>query len=98
MANIFLDRVDASPISNSEFPFEFNQWLANTVDTLNEVIIDIQNALTIFVAPNYTASQIASMFSAGQLSNGIILYDTTNNEYVGMRSGVLVQIQTTTYP
>jgi hypothetical protein len=98
MSNIFLDRVDSAPISNSDFPFEFNQWLANTVDTLNEVIIDIQNALTIFVAPNYTASQIMAMFTAGQLSNGLILYDTTNNEYVGMISGVLVKFQTTTYP
>ena len=98
MANIFLDRVDAAPISNSDFPFEFNQWLANTVDTLNEIINDIQNALNIFVVPNYTATQISTMFSAGQLSNGIVLYDTTNNEYVGMISGTLVKFQTTAYP
>lgn len=98
MANIFLERVDAAPISNSDFPFEFNQWIANTVDTLNEIISDIQNALTIFVAPNYTAAQISSLFSSGSLSNGLILFDTTNNEYVGMISGVLVKFQTAAYP
>jgi hypothetical protein len=98
MANIFLDRVDAAPISNSEFPFEFNQWLANTVDSLNEVINDIQNALTFLTSPNYTAAQISAFFTGGMLSNGVILYDTTNNEYVGMISGALVKFTTTAYP
>ena len=98
MANIFLDRIDAAPISNSEFPFDFNQWLANTVDTLNEIINDIQNALTIFNAPSYTATQINNLFTAGSLTDGIILYDSTNTEYVGMISGTLVKFVTTTYP
>lgn len=42
---LFLDKVDAAPIANSDFPFDFNQWLAVTVDVLNEVIADIQNVL-----------------------------------------------------
>lgn len=42
---IFLDRVDAAPISNSDFPFAFNQWISVLVDTLNENIADIQGAI-----------------------------------------------------
>lgn len=98
MANIFLDRIDAAPIQTSDFPFEFNQWLANTVDTLNEVISDLQNSLTLFYAPIYTATQINNFFINGYLGNGILLYDNTNNVYVGMESGSLVKFTTTSYP
>jgi hypothetical protein len=32
------------------------------------------------------------------VGNGILLYDTTNNVYVGMQSGALVQFTTAAYP
>ena len=95
---IFLDRIDSAPLSNSQFTFEFNQWVANLIDVLNEVINDTQNAFNTLLASSYTASQIATMFSSGQLSNGVLLYDTTNNVYVGMISGALVKFTTTAYP
>ena len=95
---IFLDRIDSAPLSNSQFTFEFNQWVANLIDVLNEVINDTQNAFNTLLASSYTASQIATMFSGGQLSNGVLLYDTTNNVYVGMISGALVKFTTTAYP
>lgn len=43
--SVILDRVDSAPIRDNEFPFEFNQWLAVLVDTLNEVINALQDAL-----------------------------------------------------
>lgn len=95
---IFLDRIDTPALSNSEFTFEFSQFLSVLVDTLNEDIFDIENAFNFLTAPNYTAAQISTMFTDGVLSNGIVLYDTTNNEYVGMQSGVLVKFSTTAYP
>ena len=95
---IFLDRIDSAPLSNSQFTFEFNQWVANLIDVLNEVINDTQNAFNTLLASSYTASQIATMVSGGQLSNGVLLYDTTNNVYVGMISGALVKFTTTAYP
>ncbi len=95
---IFLDRIDSAPLSNSQFTFEFNQWVANLIDVLNEVINDTQNAFNTLLASSYTAAQIATMFSSGQLSNGVLLYDTTNNVYVGMISGALVKFTTTAYP
>ena len=43
--SVLLDRINSAPIANNDFPFDFNQWVANLVDTLNEIIIAIQNAL-----------------------------------------------------
>jgi len=96
--SIFLDRIDSAPLSNSEFTYEFNQWIANLIDVLNEVISDTQNAINLLAASPYTAAEITAMFTAGQLINGILLYDTTNNEYVGMQSGALVKFTTASYP
>jgi len=95
---IFLDRIDAAPLSNTEFTFEFNQWISVLVDTLNETIYDLENALNYLTAPNYTAAEINDLFTGGDLSNGVILYDTDNNVYVGMQSGALVKFTTTAYP
>lgn len=44
--SLFLDKVNTAPIINDDFSYEFKQWVANTIDTLNEVIGDIQSALT----------------------------------------------------
>lgn len=96
---IFLDRIDAVPIaSNKEFDPQFLQWLWVLVDTLNETLGDIQNAFNLLTAMGYTQTQITNMNIAGQLENGIILYDTTNNVYVGRQSGSLVKFTTTAYP
>ncbi len=49
---LFLDRIDAAPIVNKDFDAQFLQWLWVLVDTLNEDISDIQNALNFLTAPN----------------------------------------------
>jgi len=95
---IFLDRIDSVPIINGDFDPQFFQWLWVLVDSLNENINDIQNALNLLTAMSYTAVEIAAMNVAGQLGNGILLYDTTNNVYVGKQSGALVKFTTTAYP
>lgn len=95
---IFLDRIDAVPLQGEDFTFEYNSWVAVLVDTLNENLSDIQTALNLFTAPNYTAVEIADLLSAGSLVNGIVLYDTTNNVYVGMQNGSLVKFTTAAYP
>jgi hypothetical protein len=94
---IFLERFDSAPLANSDFDYEFNQWISVLIGVLNEVIEDIQNALNLLTAQSYTATEIAALFTAG-LPNGIILYDSTNNEYVGQISGVLVKFTTAAYP
>ncbi len=50
--SIFLDRIDAAPIINSDFDMQFLQWLWVLVDALNENLSDIQNAINLLTAPN----------------------------------------------
>ncbi len=94
--SIFLNDIDACPIANSDFDFDFNQWLAVLVDTLNEVIQRIEDALNIFYAPSYTSAEIAAF--AADLEDGILLYDSTLNVYVGRAAGSLVKFTVTPYP
>ncbi len=97
--SIFLDRIDAVPVaSNTQFDPQFLQWLWVLVDALNENLSDIQNSLNLLMAIGYTQTQINDMESAGQLSDGVLLYDTTNNVYVGREAGSLVKFTTTPYP
>lgn len=96
---IFLDRIDSSPISNiSEFNFQFVQWLWVLVDSLNGNMTDIQNSFNLLTAIGYTQTEITDMNTAGELNDGVILYDTTNNVYVGRENGSLVKFTTAVYP
>jgi hypothetical protein len=96
---IFLDRIDAVPIaSDKQLDPQFLQWLWVLVDALNENWTDLQKALNLLTAMGYTQTEINDMESAGQLGNGILLYDTTNNVYVGRKAGALVKFTTTPYP
>jgi hypothetical protein len=96
---LFLDRIDSAPIaSNKEFDPQFLQWLWVLVDTLNENMSDIQTSFNLLTAISYTQTQITDMNTAGQLSDGVFLYDTTNNVYVGRQSGSLVKFTTAAYP
>lgn len=42
---VILPRVDAAALSNTEFTPEFNQWLSVLIDTLNEIIRQIQGSI-----------------------------------------------------
>lgn len=95
---LFLDRIDSAPVINGDFDPQFLQWVWVLVDSLNENINDIQNAFNFLTAMNYTAAEIAAFNGAGLLGDGILVYDTTNNVYVGKQSGVLVKFTTTAYP
>jgi hypothetical protein len=152
-----LDRIDAAPIAdNKEFDPEFRQWIWTLIDTLNELIIDVENALNALTAnnlallsetvtlsigsPSFTVAD-GTLYNVGNpvigsgipanatilsivantvtltanatsngssvltfvpvqstITNGILFYDTTENKYVGMISGALVQFTTTSYP
>ena len=94
----FLDRIDAVAISNNDLDPQFAQWLWVLVDVLNEDLTDIENALNLLTAVSYTQTEITDMDTAGDLSDGVILYDTTNNLYVGRISGALVKFTTAVYP
>lgn len=95
---LFLDRIDSAPIVNQDFDPQFLQWLWVLIDTLNEIINDVEGSFNFLTPQNLTATQIATGFASGDFGDGILLYDTTNNEYVGMQSGALVKFTTTAYP
>lgn len=95
---VVLDKVNNVPMRWEDFPSYFTQWLANTVDTMNEVIQDLQEFIDALPATPYTSTQITDLFTAGSLPDGVLLYDTTLNEYVGQISGALVKFTTTPYP
>lgn len=97
--SIFLNRIDASPIASNTFDTHFFlQWLWVLVDSLNENLSNIETAFNLLMAMGYTQTQIIAMNTDGQLTNGIILYDTTNNVYVGKQNGSLVKFTTGSYP
>jgi len=98
MSLLALDRVDSAPISNRDFDPQFLQWIWVLVDSLNENLGDLEGALNLLTAMNYTAVEITDMMTAGKLINGVLLYDSTNDEYVGMQAGALVKFTTTAYP
>jgi hypothetical protein len=154
---ISLDRIDATPvISNKDLDSQMSPWLSTLVDTLNEIISDIEDGLNFLTAPNVgllpetvtltmgspsfnvvdgslyhvdntvvgsgipadtvilsiasntitlnknatSSGSSALIFVPGtsNITNGVLLYDTTTNKYVGMISGSLVQFTTTSYP
>ncbi len=98
---IGLDRINAlSGVSLAQFTdlfdFEFSSWISVLIDTLNEDLNKLENAINNLAAPSFTAAQITAMTPTVQ--NGQIFYDTTNNEYVGVQAGVLVKFVTAAYP
>jgi hypothetical protein len=153
---ITLDRIDTAPIADSDFDYQFTQWIWVLIDTLNETLATLENSINLFTAnnlalrtetvtltsglPTFTvangalynvgdnvigsgipaSSNIVSIAVntitlnhnatlngahaltfipiTGDIGNGILLYDTTNNVYVGMQNGALVKFTTSPYP
>lgn len=97
--SLVLQRIDTSPIASNTFdPHFFLQWLWVLVDSLNEDFNILELSFNLFTTTGYTQTEITDMNMAGQLENGIFLYDTTNNVYVGRQAGSLVKFTTGAYP
>jgi hypothetical protein len=92
---VFLDRVDAAPLSNTDFTFEFMQWISVLVDQMNEVLGTVQDNLNFNTAQSYTTAEIAALTD---IPDGAILYNSTTNVYVGKENGVLRTFTTGAYP
>ncbi len=93
---IFLDRIDTYSPAAGEFNFLFSSWIAVLIDTLNETIVTIQNSLNLPTMPGFTSAQITTL--SPNWANGIIVYDTDLDVYVGKQAGTLVQFTTAAYP
>lgn len=84
MPIVFLDRIDAAPLENDQLSYPFKAWIANTVDTLNEVENNIQDqlngaGLATFITPLTTAqiNALISMNAQPVLPYGSIWADIT---------------------
>ncbi len=95
---IFLDRIDSVPIINVDMDNQIMNWMSVLVDTLNEDIVDLENGLNLLQAQSYSAADITAMQTAGSLVDGVLLYDSTGNVYVGRISGALVKFTTAAWP
>lgn len=97
---VFIDRIDAAPVLTEEFDYSFTTWLAVLVNVLNENMSDIQNYFNLLTAQSYTQTEILAMQaeSPAVLDDGVLLYDSTNDLYVGRQAGSLVQFTTSSYP
>lgn len=93
---VFLEKVNAVPVLGLDTTPEFIQWLTILVDTMNEVLADIEELFNVFPAPQYTDVEITALNA--DWPNGVIVYDTVNNVYVGKQAGSLVQFDTSSYP
>lgn len=83
--------IDAVPVNSDEFSFEFINWLAVTVDILNENLLNP-------TVPQLTSAQITAISS--EAPDGSLWYsiDHVPPVYVGKINGALVQFTTTPFP
>ncbi len=95
---IFIERIDSVPLAADDFSYEYRAWVSVLVDSLNTTFEEIESDFNLLTAQSYTATEITDLFTDSKITDGIILYDSTNNVYVGMQSGALVQFTTTPYP
>ncbi len=99
---VFLDRVDAVALAHDEFSFEFNSWVANLIDSLNETISTVENNLNGIrnglIAPSKTVAQITTL--ATDAVDGTVWYasDHIPPVFVGKVNGSLVQFTTAAFP
>lgn len=74
-----LDKIDSAPVRDDEFVFEFTQWLSVLVDTLNEVINDIQGAINsdFVITGTIQAAEINSNYIVGNAAATMIILPDT---------------------
>lgn len=89
-----LTRVDTVPFEGNGFTAFFEQWLANLVDSLNEVISQLEDEINRYdnglIAPQFTTAEITTL--ALTAANGVMWYDTDTNELKGKINGSVVVI------
>ena len=94
----FLLRADGCPLQEDKLSFELTSWLSVLGDTINSTFDIIEANMNLLVLQPMTQTQITDAFTDGLLIDGTVIYDSTNNVYVGQQSGALVKFTTTSYP
>lgn len=94
--SIFVERINSAPLEDTDFPMDFEQWIANLIDSLNEAINVLEDSINFFTAQSFTTAEITAI--GANLSDGIIIYNSDTDEYVGKSAGSLVKFTVTPYP
>jgi len=91
-----LERTNNVPIyGDSNLDGDIQRWLLTLVDSLNTTINEIEVSLNT-IAQSFTAAEITAL--ASNLEDGVLLYDTTNDVYVGRENGAMRQFTTAAWP
>jgi hypothetical protein len=94
---IELERVNNVPLYGiGQLDPDLQRWLLTLVDSLNTTIGEIEAAFALLPVTRLTAAQIGAL-GAG-FPDGVMVYDTTNDVYVGKENGNLVKFDTSAYP
>lgn len=96
--SIFFDKVDAAPVQVLDEHSYYINWLSVLVNTINQALESIEEDFNLLTAQSYTDTEISDLLSDGLIDDGVLLYDSTNDLYVGMQAGALVQFTTAPYP
>jgi len=73
--------------------------IGSGIPAATKILSIVGNLITLTANATSTgASTLTFVPTDVTITNGILLYDTTNNVYVGMQAGALVKFTTTAYP
>jgi hypothetical protein len=76
-----------------------NDVIGSGIPDGTKILSIVVNTITLTANATTTgASTLTFVPTDVTLTNGILLYDTTNNVYVGMQNGALVKFTTSAYP
>lgn len=95
---IFLDRVSSAPLNADDLSDELDSWFSTSVDTLNEIIDDVQTAFNEFTAPRLTQAEIVALAADAQDGRFWYCTDSVPPVFVGKENGALVKFTTTPFP
>ena len=87
---ITLDRIDSVPLLADDFSYQFKAWLSVLVDTLNEIMGQLEIESNQVQAPHYTTAQIATLALTDP--NGSLYYNTTTNHLYALINGVVTLV------
>jgi len=94
----YLLRIDGCPLQEDKLSFALTSWLAVLANTINSTVDMIESNMNLLVLSPMTQADITAAFTDEMLTDGTIIYDSTNNVYVGQQNGALVKFTTTSYP
>ena len=90
----FLTRIDSAPLQDLDLSTDFEVWISNLVDTLNDDLNLIQDSVNLYndglKFPQFTTAEITAL--ALTADDGTSWYDTDTNNIKAKIGGVVVVV------